>query len=389
MGAMPNWLPTSPTKNLPMTRRLSRLLARATRQPLRMVSHWTARVAALHGISASLYYLLVSREFRREQQAVLAGKLAYQRSLGSSGASSPLLRRNIHRLEKGLIMRPQRIPFALDYIGETVQHYVAAVQAGRVDVAELQWAENILSEYFACSVNEPKLEPWHRLYTSARPTNSDLVPGNDPSLRFAPYPHRLLPDCPVPYDDLLTLLKRRRSVRWFKQQAVPGDLVAKAVQAASLAPSACNRQPFWFELFNDPRDAQEVTQLALGSAGFSQNVPCLLVVIGDLQAFPYERDRHLIYIDASLAAMQLMLALETLGLSSCPLNWADISAQEQLMQNRLGLKLHQRPVMLIALGYADPDGWIPFSQKKPVPMLLRSGSLNHRPVQAAVLATTT
>jgi len=69
--------------------------------------------------------------------------------------------------------------------------------------------------------------------------------------------------------------------------------------------------------------------------------------------------------------MQLMLALETLGLSSCPINWPDVEALEQRMAKQLDLPAWIRPVMLIAIGYADPDGGVAYSAKKPATQLLR------------------
>jgi nitroreductase len=98
----------------------------------------------------------------------------------------------------------------------------------------------------------------------------------------------------------------------------------------------------------------------------------LVVLLGDLGCYPEERDRHVPYIDASLAAMQFMLALETLGLASCPINWPDIEGRERVMDRELALPRHLRPVMLIALGYPDPAGGVPFSAKKSSELLLRS-----------------
>ncbi len=82
--------------------------------------------------------------------------------------------------------------------------------------------------------------------------------------------------------------------------------------------------------------------------------------------------------DASLAAMQFMLALETLGLASCPINWPDIEPLERRMDRELGLPPHLRPVMLIALGYPDPKGGVPYSAKKGADLLLRTEN-DYRP----------
>jgi nitroreductase len=65
-----------------------------------------------------------------------------------------------------------------------------------------------------------------------------------------------------------------------------------------------------------------------------------------------------------------MLALETLGLSSCPINWPDIESREKMLSSKLDLRFHQRTIMLIAVGYAEPEGGVPFSQKKSDSVLL-------------------
>jgi nitroreductase len=62
--------------------------------------------------------------------------------------------------------------------------------------------------------------------------------------------------------------------------------------------------------------------------------------------------------------MQLMLSLETMGLSSCPLNWPDLDVPEKKMSTLLNLPAHKRPIMLISVGYAQVDGLIPYSSKK-------------------------
>ena len=90
----------------------------------------------------------------------------------------------------------------------------------------------------------------------------------------------------------------------------------------------------------------------------------IIVIVGELDAYEYDRDRHLIYIDGSLAAMTFMLALETVGLSSCPINWSGVEEKEVLMDEALNLKTTERPVMLISVGYAKDEGKIPFSHKK-------------------------
>lgn len=337
------------------------------KQQLEAFSAWFSRLFASHRWLAAGYYFCVSRQFHREQLATLQGKAAYQKKLTQEVKTSALLRRNIHRLEKGLIMQPRRPVFASDYIGETVRHYADVSCYPEFDAAELRWAFQVLTNYFS-AVNAGK----NVLVDAARQVFTALPSVDCQAFKPAvPYTRQQIIAADVSFESLSALFLQRRSVRWFVPTPVDPAIIRQAVSIASQAPSACNRQPFRFDLINGQSNAAKIASLAMGTTGFAENIPCLLVVIGDLSCYPAERDRHVIYIDASLATMQLMLALETLGLSTCPINWPDIEFREKLMQKKLGLKIYERPVMLLAVGYADPEGGIAYSQKKNDQLLVR------------------
>jgi nitroreductase len=317
--------------------------------------------------TASLYYVLFSRSFGREHQGVLQGRIAYWRSVQAMQQSCVLLRRNTHRLEKGLIMQPRRASFAEGYIEETVDCYLSAQRQGTLREDEMRWAGDVLEHYFTVVSDTPVIARAREQFAKATP-----VDGNT-SIKSVPYPHKELPATEITTEQLHTLFKRRRSTRWFQARPIADELIHQAVTMASLAPSACNRQPYECYVINDTKRAAKVAGFAGGTVGFAENIPALIVIVGDLNAYPAERDRHCIYIDSGLAAMQLMLAFETLGLSTCPINWPDVEHREVKMQKELGLKVHQRPVMLMAVGYADPEGGIPFSAKKPAEVLIKEG----------------
>lgn len=338
-------------------------LARALPEPVKYAIKATrdntnlalVRLFSTNGFLSSLYYCLISREFDREHRAVLLGRLQFARLMQSKGENDAFLRRNVHRLEKGLIMRPRRSTFAEDYIGPTVRCFADATHAGVV-TGQQRWANDVLTDYFSAVQSSPRID-------SARREFSSTGRENDAS-RCVPYPHSDLPECPVSYDELMVLFRRRRSVRWYQDKPVSNELIEQAVRAATLAPSACNRQPFRFDVSNDAAKAADIAQCAGGTGGFHDNLPCVIAVVGDLGCYPEARDRHVVYIDGSLAAMQLMLAFESLGLSTCPINWPDIEAAERRLEKKLGLAYHERTVMLLAVGYADPTGGIPYSDKK-------------------------
>jgi hypothetical protein len=53
------------------------------------------------------------------------------------------------------------------------------------------------------------------------------------------------------------------------------------------------------------------------------------------------------------------------------INWADLAPQEKEMSRLLQLTPDERVVMLIGFGYPDPDGLVPYSQKKPLELFRR------------------
>lgn len=307
----------------------------------------------------SLFYV-IDPAFRREQVAVASGFLAHH---GRSAEDSVFyqLRRNIHRIEKGLLMRPRRSTFGLDYVRETVEFYSTAVAKEPIGKAraELCWAHDVLANYFEVVQD-------HSVVCEARNQFRAIgqITTESTSDQIKKIPFRREANPAVSVSDLYSLARQRRSVRWFLDQPVERGKVDQALEVAIQSPSACNRQPFVFRIFDDPMLVRDVAKLPMGTVGFAHNIPMIAVIVGDLSAYFGERDRHGIYVDASLASMAFMLALETLGLSSCPLNWPDISKREQKMERLLGLKPHERVVMCIALGYADREGLIAYSQKR-------------------------
>jgi nitroreductase len=327
------------------------------------------RICSDNKFLSSLYFLIFSNQFHREHKAVLKGRLHYQDSLTTAGSSSVLLRRNIHRLEKGLVMRPRRDVFAEAFVMETALCFVKCTNDNEHCLEELKWAFDTFSVYFSVVGSTPVINAARSVFEKA----TVKVPSSKQECKqsFRPYLKKDATVSSVSFEQLEGLFNQRRSVRWFKKKEAPIDLINEAVRIAKQAPSACNRLPYKFLVSSESDRVKKIADCAMGTAGFSDNIPCIITVVGDLSAYPAERDRHVIYIDASLAAMQLMLAFETLGLSSCPINWPDIESREKKLSELLNLSYTERPVMLIAVGYADPEGMIPFSLKKKNALLVK------------------
>lgn len=324
------------------------------------------RVAS-NGVAAGLYYALVSRTFDREHRGTLAAKAKYLRDVHSGDGSMYVLRRNIHKLEKGLVMKPRRPLFGLGYLQETVDSFADCAERladGRIRDAEtISWAQQVLRTYFAAlTATHPIVEEARASY---KRTQAALATRDDKTR--VPFVRR---EVELPsFDSLMQLALHRRSVRWFAQRPVPRDVIDRAVVLAGLSPSACNRQPFRFAIFDDPELCQIVGSIPKGTPGWLHNIPCFIVIVGTLEAFDREKDRHIPYIDGSLAAMALCFALETEGVSSCCVNWPDLADTEARMTAVLGLESYERPIMCLAIGYPDMNEKVPYSQKLPLDKL--------------------
>lgn len=313
-------------------------------------------------VIAHFYNAFQPLPFNREQAAVARGSRNYYRNKGSERHSHVELRRNIHRIEKGLIMIPRRPVFGADYIAETIEFYaVAATQAAgapdSLDAFELQWAHDVLEAYFeACTEPHPTVQKARAQFKA--------LPWEGGNLGLAPTLKSMRGNSSITIQEFEELAQQRRSVRFFDQRPVPRELIDKAVAVGAQSPTACNRMPYEFRFYDDPELVKKVAALPFGAAGYNHQIPALAVVVGKLDSYFSPRDRHAIYVDGSLAAMSFLYALETLGLSSSVINWPDFEPLEAKMQKLLALDLSERVVMLIAFGYADPATLVPYSQKK-------------------------
>ncbi|MEY8861413.1 nitroreductase family protein [Tenacibaculum singaporense] len=308
-------------------------------------------------VLAKLYYFFFDTSFNREMFSVIQGKREYYKTSLEESKNKYQLVRNIHKIEKGISMKNRRTIFALDFIEETVETYLNLKNNLNID-SQISWAKEVLNNYFEIADSTNPI--------IGKMKNEFMRIPDTFERKNVPYKSNERAESTISYDDFLALNKRRRSVRWYQQTNVNIELVNKAIELSLQAPSACNRQPFQYYVIQDEKILRRLSKLPMGTTGYADNIPLLVAIVGDLSAYFDERDRHVIYIDSSLSAMSFTLALETLGLSSCIINWPDIEMKEKKIQSLLKLNNSQRVTMLISVGYADQEGMIPFSCKKDI-----------------------
>ena len=149
----------------------------------------------------------------------------------------------------------------------------------------------------------------------------------------------------------LDLARARRSVRRYRSDPVPDDLLGQVLEAARWAPSAVNSQPWEFIVVRDPQVKQALYDLA-GVAGLKWKhllTAPVVIVITARRLTPYSRD------DCLLAAQNLMLCATDLGLGTCYIGGFSESKIRQLLSIPEGYLL---PGM-ITLGYAADEPQAP------------------------------
>lgn len=217
------------------------------------------RVMLSNPVGRKLHYRLTGA-FSREHAAVAAGRMRYRTDLQQARSASYLLRRNTHRIEKGLIMPNRRAVFALDFIEETVAEFEAVVKgfcrqpSDTVLSSELQWASDVIGQYFEVTdPDHPKLSVLKPRFAAVaalldgRVRAAPRIPGER---GFIPFARDLRADT-ASFEALKSLAMQRRSVRNYRSDPVARNVIDAAVEIAAQSPSACNRQAFSFYIFDD------------------------------------------------------------------------------------------------------------------------------------------
>jgi len=296
-----------------------------------------------------------------------------------SSKSLANLRRNTHRLEKGLSHRVRRKVFGLTYIEETVDLF--AVLAKETDVANrpaLLWSRDVLNAYFNHVSSVGKLAVLQQRYQAICDTLMVRGKGSVP-LGTVPYSLSQRKGRAVPYQDMYDFALWRRSIRHYQDKFVEISILEKAVCIAALSPSACNRQPFKFHFYNRPDAVDKLSRIPGGMTDFEQRnqIPCIAVLTIDYADYFHERDMMAPVIDAGMAAMSFMYALESLGVSSVSVNWPLLPNRYRSIRSIVKLSKSETPVLMFAIGYPATDAIILASVKKDCHALMR---VNGEPV---------
>lgn len=156
-------------------------------------------------------------------------------------------------------------------------------------------------------------------------------------------------------EKFIELAKKRGSCRSFTDKPIEKELLLSCVEAASLAPSACNSQPWRFTIVTDVAKRKELAELTQ-DAGFNQwaeKAQAFIVVSEDahpaLMPKVAERygEKRFAEGDVGMATAYLLLQAEELGLGACVIG----TFVETKVKRLLGISEADTVRAIIAMGY--------------------------------------
>ncbi len=149
---------------------------------------------------------------------------------------------------------------------------------------------------------------------------------------------------------ILKLLRKRRSIRQFTDQAVDSEKVDALIEAAVRTPTSRDFKPWEFIVVTEPEIINKISKAKQHGSAFLAGAPLAIVVAADTTKSDVWAE------DCSIAAIVVQLAAEELGLGSCwtqirlrPHN-EDLSADEYL-KSLLCLPASHAVECVIGIGY--------------------------------------
>jgi len=153
--------------------------------------------------------------------------------------------------------------------------------------------------------------------------------------------------------DLTTLIRERRSVRFWKKKQISRELIREILEAGTYAPSAFNRLPWQFFVAETP--LQKLKEGDASNPGMFQQAPVRIFVTVDERLF---FEKYSGALDAGLAMQNMLLTAHSLGLGTCLIYQGEFVDKEKL-EKYYRIPSHCTVYCAILLGYPDEEPELP------------------------------
>ncbi|MCX5726655.1 MAG: nitroreductase family protein [Candidatus Saganbacteria bacterium] len=154
----------------------------------------------------------------------------------------------------------------------------------------------------------------------------------------------------------LELFRKRRSIRKYEDKPVEQEKILACLEAARLAPSASNVEPWKFIVVDGKDLKNKLADEAFSGLGiinsFAKEAPVLIVVVAERDLIVNRivsaiRDLQFYLLDIGAAVENLLLQAAELGLGTC---WLGIY-NENKVKKLLKIPMRKKVVSIISLGY--------------------------------------
>jgi len=163
------------------------------------------------------------------------------------------------------------------------------------------------------------------------------------------------------FDDLI---RHRYSVRSFSSEKVDRSFILEILEAARMAPSAVNYQPWHFIVITEPENLIDIQEVYLRK--WFAEVPACIVVCSD-HSLSWKRKsdgKDFADVDAAIAIDHLVLKATDLGLGTCWVCNFDV----EMARKKLQIPEYIEPIALIPLGFTTSEA--PLKSRKPLSELV-------------------
>ncbi len=160
--------------------------------------------------------------------------------------------------------------------------------------------------------------------------------------------------------DVKTAIQTRHSVRKFLDKPVEREKINACLEAARLAPSACNSQPWHYIVMDEPSVKEAFCKEAFSGvynmSAWAAKAPVLVAVVSDRGNFTsrignFFRSTEFFLVDQGISGEHFVLQAWELGLGTCWIGWLNSNKAEKFFKLPKGKKIEH----LFAVGYPAPE----------------------------------
>ena len=122
------------------------------------------------------------------------------------------------------------------------------------------------------------------------------------------------------------VIRTRRSVRSYRPDPIPEDVLERVLEAVRVAPSSSNRQPWRFIIVKDEATKQKIIPACYGQSWMAE-APVIIMACGNDKIFDHGNNHGgymgnmSMIVDTSIAFTHLILAARVEGLGTCWIGW--------------------------------------------------------------------